>query len=193
MVKKLLLFAFCINCTFLSAQSLKTDVLVIGGSASGVAAAIQSARSKVKTILAYNGVQLSGGSLADQMITIEMNRDIPSGIWGEFRKHIRDSYRGTAGYDTAQKAALKFDPGMGTSILKKMMDTVKNLTQHTDTKCVSIKKDGEGWDVRFTQNEKTLNVRAKVVIDATEDGGVVIKAGARFNSILDEKEASGNQ
>ena len=51
MIKKLLVILLIFNCSLINAQTIRTDVLVIGGSPGGVAAAVQSARSKVKTIL----------------------------------------------------------------------------------------------------------------------------------------------
>src|ERR1700754_4027001 len=109
MIKKLLvpllLFAFSIA----NAETIKTDVLVIGGGASGVAAAIQSSRSKVKTMLVEPGPWLGGEMTAGGMCILEGNRSLPSGIWGEFRKKVREFYKRTPGYDTTYNAPLKFE------------------------------------------------------------------------------------
>ncbi|MES2109709.1 MAG: FAD-dependent oxidoreductase, partial [Bacteroidota bacterium] len=102
MIKRLLLFILITYSFITDAQTIKTDVLVVGGSASGVAAAVQCARSKVKTVLATDGFKMSGATAGEQMVTLEMNSNIPSGIWGEFRKRVREVYAGTAGYDTTQ-------------------------------------------------------------------------------------------
>jgi hypothetical protein len=180
MIKKLTLLLLISNCSIIYAQTIKTDVLVVGGSASGIAAAIQCGRSKVKTVLADNGFKIGGGTLEGQMLALDAGNNIPSGIWGEFRKHIRDFYGKTSGYDTVQSAALKFEPGTGTSILKKITDTVKNLTVYQNALFSTIKKDGDKWEIYFTQNGKTITVKARVVIDATEAGSVTAKAGAKF-------------
>src|SRR3569833_934559 len=149
MIKRSLVFILIIYSVVTNAQTIKTDVFVIGSSASGVAAAIQCARSKVKTVLADNGFKMSGVTAGGQMVSLEMNSDIPSGIWGEFRKRVREVYAGTAGYDTTQNAPLKFEPCMGTSLLKKISDTVKNLTIQSDCKFVNIKKNNNRWEVTF--------------------------------------------
>ena len=180
MIKRSLVFILIIYSFVTNAQTIKTDVLVIGSSASGVAAAIQCARSKVKTVLADNGLKMSGVTAGGQMVSLEMNSDIPSGIWGEFRKRVREVYTGTAGYDTTQNAPLKFEPGMGTSVLKKISDTVKNLTIRADCKFTNIKKDGDRWEVTLTQNGNKLTVKARVVVDATEDGAIATKAGGKL-------------
>jgi len=180
MIKRLLALLLFLNSTVIYAQTVKTDVLVVGSSASGVAAAIQCGRSKVKTILADDGFKISGITVADQMVSLDVNNNIPSGIWGEFRNHIRENYGKTSGYDTAQNAPLKFEPGMGTSILKKISDTVKNLSVYQNAIFSNIKKDGDRWEVIFLDGKNTLEVKAKVVIDASANGNIALKAGAKL-------------
>jgi heterodisulfide reductase subunit A-like polyferredoxin len=51
MIKKLFLVLLLLKCSFTYAQTIKTDILVIGGGAAGSSAAIQGARSKIKTVL----------------------------------------------------------------------------------------------------------------------------------------------
>jgi hypothetical protein len=182
MIKKtllLLLFCWCGN---LLAQSNKTDVLVIGNGAAAVSAAVQCARSKVKTVLAAQSIGLAfkGGE-----ISISENRNIPSGLWGEFWKHLRDLNK-VAGRDTAYNAALAFEKNSAESILQKMMDTVKNLTVDLKTSFVAIKKDGDHWQVHFLRDGKDIEIKARVVVDATENGAVAEKAGAKF-SVLGER------
>jgi hypothetical protein len=180
MIKKLLTVLFVFNCTFSFAQTIKTDILVIGGGASGTAAAIQGARSKLKTMLVEQGPWLGGSMTSGGMCVIEGNRNLPTGIWGEFRRKVRDFYSKTPGYDTAYNATLRFEPYTGAAILKKIADTVKNLTVKLNTPFTGIKKDGTGWDVSIILDGKITTVKAKVVIDATETGDVAAKAGETY-------------
>ncbi|MDP9076525.1 MAG: FAD-dependent oxidoreductase [Bacteroidota bacterium] len=190
MIKRLVTLLLILSSHFLYAQTVKTDALVIGSGAGGVAAAIQCARSKVKTILADDGFKISGSGITGQMVTVEENNDIPSGIWGEFRRHIRETYSKTAGYDTAENAALRFDPGTGSSTLKKITDTVKNLTVYQNSAFTAIKKDGDRWEVNLIQNGKTITIKARVVIDATEAAMVAEKAGGKIRGAFDQKANS---
>jgi len=196
MVKKLLIPLFIFAFSFANAETIKTDVLVIGGGACGVAAAIQSARSKVKTMLIEPGPWLGGSTTMGGMCVLDANRNLPSGIWGEFRRKVTDYYRNRLGYDTSKNAILRFEPYVGAEILRKITDTVKNLTVKLKTSWTSIKKDGTGWDVYITINGESVKVEAKVVIDGTETGEVAAKAGAQF--VEKEKvggyiEATGSQ
>ncbi|HVW12989.1 MAG TPA: FAD-dependent oxidoreductase [Mucilaginibacter sp.] len=180
MIKKLLpaflLFAF----SFVNAETIKTDVLVIGGGACGVAAAIQSARSKVKTLLVEPGPWLGGSMTMGGMCVLDANRDLPSGIWGEFRRKVTDYYRPRLGYDTSKTAILRFEPSVGAEILRKITDTVKNLTVKMKTPWTNIKKNGSEWEVTIVENGENVTVKAKVVIDGTETGEVAAKAGVKF-------------
>lgn len=181
MIKKLLLTLVISGSTIVYAQTIKTDVVVIGGGASGVAAGIQAARSNVKTLIVEPGPWLGGSLTAGGNCIVDANRNLPSGIWGEFRKHVRDFYKKEPGYDTTANAVLRFEPYTGAAILKKITDTVKHLTVKLNTPWTAIKKDGNGWILTITEKGKAVTVKARVVVDATETGDVAAKAGARFD------------
>ncbi len=193
MLKKLLTGLLCLGLSYTYAETIKTDVLVIGGSASGTAAALQCARSKVKTILVEPGSWLGGEMTAGGMCVVEGNRNLPSGIWGEFRKHIRDFYKKTPGFDTTVNAVLRFEPYTGAAILRKMTDTVKNLTLKMNTPWTTVKKNGTGWEVTITEQGKTNTIKAQVLIDATGTGDVAAKAGAQFSTGFDSRKDTGEQ
>ena len=193
MIKKLFAVLLLLSTTISYAETIKTDVLVIGGGASGVAAAIQSARSKIKTILVEPGPWLGGSMTAGGMCMLEGNRNLPSGIYGEFRGRVVDFYKTRIGYDTSRNAMLVFEPYVGASILKKIADTVKNLTVKLNTPYTTVKKNGSVWEVSITQNGKTDIIKAKILVDATELGDVAAKANvlltSGFDSRNDTKEA----
>jgi len=193
MLKKLLVLLLCLSISYTYATTIKTDVLVIGGSASGTAAALQCARSKVKTILVEPGPWLGGEMTSGGMCILEGNRNLPSGIWGEFRKHVRDFYLKTPGFDTTQNAVLRFEPYTGAAILRKMTDTVKNLTLKLNTPYTTVKKNGTGWDVTITENGKTNLIKAQVLIDATGTGDVAAMAGVPFSTGFDSRTDTGEQ
>ena len=133
MIKKLIVLLLIANVSTLYAQSAKTDVLVIGNGASAVAAAVQCARSKVKTILAAETIKLGDRTLAGKMTEVSANRDVASGSWAEFRKEVQAFYKTVPGYDTAYNAVLKLKPADGAAILQKIADSTKNLTVYLNT------------------------------------------------------------
>ncbi|HQW44963.1 MAG TPA: FAD-dependent oxidoreductase, partial [Chitinophagaceae bacterium] len=91
-MKRLLSFAFLALPFLLPAQrmvkSLETDVLVIGGGVGGTAAAIQSARLGVKTILIEPTLMLGGMLTAAGVSCTDGNDQLPSGMWEEFRQAL---------------------------------------------------------------------------------------------------------
>jgi hypothetical protein len=193
MLKKLLVCLLCIGFSYTYADTIKTDVLVIGGSASGTAAALQCARSKVKTILVEPGMWLGGEMTSGGMCILEGNRNLPSGIWGEFRKQVREFYKKTPGYDTTANAVLRFEPYTGAAILKKMTDTVKNLTLKLNTPWTTVKKNGTGWDVTIVEKGKTNVIKTQVLIDATGTGDAAALAGVQFSTGFDSRQDTGEK
>ncbi|MES2810000.1 MAG: FAD-dependent oxidoreductase [Bacteroidota bacterium] len=159
------------------AETIKTDVLVIGNGASAVTAAIQSSRSKLKTVLLVKGDWLADMQ-GKEMITVAANNKLPSGFWGEFRKHVNHFYKGTPGRDTTHYAPLKFESFAGAGILKKIADTTKLLTIKINAAYTEVEKDGTGWKITYTHDGRTDFIKAKTLVDATEQGEVVSAAGA---------------
>ncbi|HEY4327072.1 MAG TPA: FAD-dependent oxidoreductase [Mucilaginibacter sp.] len=182
MTKFLIVILLTANCFLAQAQTIKTDVLVIGNGACGAAAAIQCARSKIKTVYFLRDSLPFLSPQAPTMCTIGANRNIQSGIWGEFRKRVHDFYKKIPGYDTSNNAVLRFEPNTGASILKKIADTVKNLTVYINGTFTAIKKNGDGWDVSFIRSGKTIDVKTRIVVDATDTGEVASKAGVKITA-----------
>ncbi len=182
MIKTLFALFLVFNCTFLYAQTIKTDVLVIGNGPGAVSASVQCARSKVKTIWVFEKMTIITNGNSTAMYMVESGRNIPSGAWGEFRKLVQQSYHKKTGYDTSQYAPLTFETDTAISALKKMTDTLKNLSLYEEASFISIKKDNDYWAVVVKQNEKTITIKTRVVIDATADGTIALKAGAKFDT-----------
>ncbi|WP_259068558.1 FAD-dependent oxidoreductase [Mucilaginibacter sp. X4EP1] len=182
MIKNLFALFLAFNCTFLYAQTVKTDVLVIGNDPGAVSASVQCARSKVKTIWVFEKLAINTTSTPTATYTIENGRNIPSGIWGEFRKLVQQSYYKKPGHDTSQYAALTFEADTAIAVLQKMTDTLKNLSLYKQTTFINIKKDNDYWAVSVRQNEKIITIKTRVVIDATTDGAIALKAGAKFDT-----------
>lgn len=192
MVKKFLaLLLICSTCA--RAETIRTDVLVIGGTVSGATAAIQSARSKVKTLLISPGKLLEQDFIPAASYTITTNKNLPTGIWGEFCDKTINFYNSTTGYQAQKDVTLKFDGSTGIDILLRIADTVKNLTIKTGMPFTSIKKDGSGWEVTSVKGDITTIIDAKIIVDATEKGDVVVKAGVSLPPMLDRSRTGAGQ
>lgn len=73
MIKKFAALLLFLHFTVAYSQTIKTDVLVIGGTPSGVAAATQSARSKVKTVLIQQDKIFTQNADTVKNLTIDTN------------------------------------------------------------------------------------------------------------------------
>ncbi|GAB3931107.1 FAD-dependent oxidoreductase [Mucilaginibacter myungsuensis] len=191
MVKKLLLIVLFLTPITLFAETIRTDVLVVGGTASGVAAAIQSARSQVKTLLIEPTPWLGGEMTAGGMSILDANPKLSSGIWAEFRKRVRDFYKRTPGYDTTSTAPLKFEPYTGAAVLKRICDTVNHLTLKLNTPYLTAKRDSGKWVLTVLIDGKEATIKAKVLVDATPNGDIAALAGAKLVSGFDSKQDTG--
>ena len=76
------------------AEPEHVDVLVIGGGASGTAAAIQSARLGVQTMLVEETPWLGGMLTSAGVSCIDGNYNLRSGIFGEFADSLASRYGG---------------------------------------------------------------------------------------------------
>lgn len=124
----------------------KTDVLVFGGSASGVSAAVQAVRSGVKSIL-----------LNEQNHLLEneaLKPEVPAfnlGFWKEWQ-------------DSCKKDSVHKDPRL--VLENQFLKKTKGLQYLNSAKILSVKEKGKTWFVEIERNGKKEEIKAKVIVDA---------------------------
>ncbi len=169
----------------------RTDVLVVGASASGIAAGIQSARMGAATIVAEPSTWLGGMITAAGVCAFDGNHNLPSGIFGEFRSALYKVYGGPSKVATGWVSNTLFEPHVGDSIFKTMVASTQNLTiQYQWQFQKTILENGVIKGAAFTQTltgEKSI-VYAKQVIDATELGDVLASAGIPYDLGMESNE-----
>jgi len=148
-----LLFALAFLFSISAQAQLKTDVLVVGASASGSATALQAARSGVKVILIETGNVLIGDAHPDLNIP-----SFDTGIWKEWR-------------DSSKKDidSLKIDPRV---TLENIIYKTKNLKFYKNLQIVAVKQKGKGWEATINRNGKKETIKSKILVSAefnTED------------------------
>ncbi|EOR93748.1 hypothetical protein ADIARSV_3088 [Arcticibacter svalbardensis MN12-7] len=138
------------------AQTYKSGVVVMTASPAGLAAAIQSAHSGVKTIL------LDDGPINTVNIPQE-ERDHASGVLQDFLNTV----------EKLQKYPLKgtqpISAGYAGSIFKSWTDTIKNLTILRNSPVISLKKSGKGWEIILAKSV----IKTDLLVDASSDRRVV--------------------
>ena len=169
----------------------RTDVLVVGASASGIAAGIQSARMGAATIVAEPSTWLGGMITAAGVCAFDGNHNLPSGIFGEFRSALYKVYGGPSKVSTGWVSNTLFEPHVGDSIFKTMVASTQHLTiQYQWQFQKTILENGVIKGAAFTQTltgEKSI-VYANQVIDATELGDVLASAGIPYDLGMESNE-----
>ena len=174
--------------------SYKTDVLVIGASASGIAAGIQSTRMGVRTIIAEPTTWLGGMITAAGVCAFDGNHSMPSGLFGEFREALHKVYGGASKVSTGWVSNTLFEPHVGDSIFKSMVLHTKGLSVKYQFQFVSAIKNNNAITgaifVHQPTNQK-VTIYAKQVIDATELGDVLANAGVPYSLGMEASAVTG--
>ena len=194
-IKYILFFTSLLMVVTTKAQPvLKTDVLVIGASASGIAAGIQSARMGVNTIIAEPTTWLGGMITAAGVCAFDGNHSLPSGLFGEFREALYKVYGGPSKVSTGWVSNTLFEPHVGDSIFKSMVLDTKGLTIKYQFKFESVIKSSNrimgATFVHIPSNQK-VTIYAKQVIDATELGDVLANAGIPYSLGMEASAVTG--
>jgi len=174
------------------AQVLHTDVLVIGGSASGVTAAMASARLGASTLLIEETPWLGGMVTAAGVSAFDGNHRIPSGIWNEFRERLYVYYGGPTRVATGWVSTTSFEPHVGDSIFKSMLQAEKHaVVRHGWKFEATLKTDNRVTGANFLHvgSRERLTVHARIVIDATELGDALAHAGVTADVGLEPEVA----
>ncbi|MBO9150996.1 FAD-dependent oxidoreductase [Chitinophaga sp. GCM10012297] len=169
----------------------QTDLLIVGGGASGTMAGIQAARMGVQALVIEETDWLGGMLTSAGVSAIDGNHRMPSGLWGEFRAQLYNYYGGPEKVFTGWVSNTLFEPHVGNNILKKMAAKEKNLQISYQTRFQSIRKENGQWLVTVAKGKRTSVISAKLVIDATELGDVMAAAGAKYNIGMDAREETG--
>jgi hypothetical protein len=194
-------FAFAILAFGQSTQAaaiISADLCIYGGTAAGVAAAVQAARMGRSVVIAefdqYLGGMTSGGLGATDI----GNKAAVGGIAREFYQRVARYYatdsawrfekrteyfaqhggRSTlAEIDAPGAAQWTFEPHVAEAILFQMLKEAK-VPVHFAQRLASVKKDGTRITEIVMENGQVY--QARMFIDATYEGDLMAKAGVSF-------------
>lgn len=154
------------------AKDYQTQLLVIGGGASGTTAAVQASRMGVKTLVIEETEWLGGMLTSAGVAAIDGNHQMPSGLWGEFRQKLYDYYGGPKAVETGWVSNTLFEPSVGNKKLNELAQN-PNLTIWYKTEWRNVTRNGNKWTVETYVKGKRTVVTADLIIDATELGDVM--------------------
>lgn len=174
-----------------SAQDFSTDVLIIGGGASGTTAGIQAARLGARTLIVEETEWLGGMLTSAGVSAIDGNHKLPGGLWGEFRQELYKYYGGPAAVETGWVSNTLFEPSVGNKILKKMAAGEPLLQVWHGATWKGAERHHGTWKVQVVKAGKPYTVEARILIDATELGDVMAKLGVPYRIGMDSRHESG--
>lgn len=162
-------------------ETLNTQVLVIGGGASGTPAAIQAARLGADVVVVEPTAWLGGMLTAAAVSATDGNHLLPSGIWGEFRDSIYARYGGPEAVATGWVSNTHFEPWIGAEILANMVAAESTIRVRHGFRVIEMLRSGDTvTGAVFTDDRRRrLVVNAAVTIAADEFGDAVHLSGAR--------------
>jgi hypothetical protein len=193
-----LIFICCISSLSAFAQKKSTDihtqVLIIGGTASGISAGIQSARMGVNTIVVESTPWLGGMLTSAGVGAFDGNHQLPSGLFGEFREQLYRAYGGPDKVATGWVSNTLFEPHVGDSIFKIMASKEKKLTvlySYAFEKLIQSNNKIKGAYFIDTLTKRRLNIFADRIIDATELGDGLASAGLPYDLGMESSALTG--
>lgn len=171
-------------------QEKNVDVLIVGGSTSGISAGLAAAREGVSTLIVEYTPWVGGMFSSQGVSACDGNHNIPSGIWDEFREELRAHYGGAASLETGWVSNTLFEPHVADSIFRAMAAKENTLQIMTGYYFVSVIKEGNQVKGAIFENDKKqqLKVFAKITIDATDIGETFKDAGVDYRLGMDSRK-----
>ena len=209
MATKVFLFLLCFTPLAFGAQSaVSTDILIVGGTESGWAAAIQAARMGVKSITVVHDGEWLGGQYTEQgLVCVDENKGVGKVGWGPDWHPMKRSFHrfglfkelidrienfNTRKYGSPMPGKpmhgpTTFRPAEAEAIFREMLQpyiATGQVKLHLNFIPVSALKSGDGNRVtgmvfRSAKGDE-VRVEAPLTIDASDWGDVVQLAGAAF-------------
>ena len=180
------------SCTGIyAAKSTYTDVLIIGGGASGTSAAVKSSRLGVKTILIEESSWLGGMLTSAGVSAIDGNNKLPSGFWGEFKDSLINYYGGESKLATGWVSNVQFEPSAGNSIFQNIARKEKNLSVYFNSSLLNVSQKNNQWIARIKTPNGEKTIKSKVLIDATELGDVAKMTGVKYDIGMESRFVTG--
>jgi hypothetical protein len=195
----LALCSLCLGGSFPAETERTADVIVYGGTASGVIAAVAAAREGKKVILIEPGKHVGGMVSGGLGATDTGNRACIGGYSREFFNRVRDYYVKKYGADSQQvkdcSDGFRFEPHVAELIFKEMLKETKVEVLFSQHPLVTVAVNGSRVDHITTKQGNTdayVKFKGAVYVDASYEGDLM--AGARVKySVGRESRADFNE
>jgi hypothetical protein len=162
-----------------------SDILVLGGTPSGIAAAIAAARMGRRVVLIERHGHLGGMSASGLGKSDVEKREFIGGLFKEFTSRVHAHYRRRYGADSENlrrcREGYYFEPSVAEAIFEEMAAECPNLTTLRSHRLVDTSVEQgrlRAVQVRDLETGDTHSLNAAVFVDATYEGDLYAAAGA---------------
>lgn len=188
-MKPILLFLILSGATLIA-----QDVVVIGGTPGGIAAAVTAARLGRSVVLTEYHAHLGAMSSSGLGKSDILNRPMIQGFFREFVDRVKAHYAGDTENAKLCKDGYYYEPSVAERVLEGFIAEQPGITVLRRHQFESAETQGGrivAVVVRNRDNGELKTLRAKVFVDATYEGDVYASAGAAFRLGRESREDHG--
>lgn len=153
------------------------DLLILGGTASGVSAAVTAARMGMQVALVEDTNRVGGMASNGLGATDIRNMARANGFFEDFRQLVVEYY--------GEGDGRKYEPRVANAIMKSMLYEHQNIRLYLKSEAVGPIMQGRavlGAKIKDLVSGKTGIIRARRTIDATYNADFAVQAGAPFRA-----------
>jgi hypothetical protein len=177
----------------------QADVVVYGGTAGGVVAAVAAARARRSVVLVEPGRHVGGMVSGGLGATDFGNRKTIGGYSREFFNRVREHYTRTYGLNSQQvkdcSDGFYFEPHVAEKIFNDMLQSA-GVSVVLDHRLTSVKRDGsiiEAIVVQAIAGSRQIRLGGRMFIDASYEGDLLALAGVRYTLGREGREKYGEK
>lgn len=164
------------------------DVVVIGATPAGIAAAISAARSGCKTALVERTTHIGGMMTGGLSATDRRYRQASGGLFAEFLRRVEGFYVQAHGENSPQHRACRdgylFEPKVALQVFQHMIAETLNLHTYLRHELVGVVTDKHSNISAVLLLDKNRGIRwrmdGRIFIDATYEGDLAATAGVPY-------------
>ena len=172
------------------------DVIVVGGTPAGIAAAIAAARLGHSVALVEYHPHLGGMSASGLGKSDIKKREMIGGLFAEFVGRIHQHYREKYGADSENVRLCRdgyyYEPSVAEAVFDALVEEQPRITVLLFHRFKSTQTEGNaarGVVVRDRKTRVRRNLQGRAVIDATYEGDVYASAGAQYRLGREPRDA----
>ncbi|MDA0709540.1 MAG: FAD-dependent oxidoreductase [bacterium] len=192
----------CTDKPLLHASGTATvDVIVVGATPGGIAAAVSAARSGASVFLVEEQAHV-GGVFAGGLSNIDNNNEaVIGGLFVEFKDRIEEYYIRTYGADSVQvldcRGGTDFEPHVAEKVFMEMIEEEKLIRLKLSHRLRGVHRNGSRLSsivvVNLVNEDAVEELKGGVFIDATYEGDLAALSGVPYRVGRESRGEYGEQ